>query len=317
VGPRKPLMLASFMIAAGGVIAGVWQDLLALFLICPLMGTFNSMFQMATHQTVGRYGKPEDRPANFSLQSLGISAATFAGPMVAGLAIDHLGFSDSFLLLAAIGFIPMVVISLGVLHFPPKPQTKRDAAGSSPAGWALLRDRELRRAYIVATMNNGVWSIVNFLIPLYGTQIGLSATRIGSLMAFLSGGTVAIRFFTSMLVRRFKPWPLVVVSQAMIGIGFFGMPFTAIYALLAVLACVMGIGLGLSGPLSTSLMYDASPPDRVGEVIGLRMTMANAAQAVVPLLFGAVGTALGVAPVFWAVSAVLFGDVWSSRSKLR
>ena len=75
-GPRKPMMFASFMVTLGALIAGAWHELPALFIVAPLMGTFNSMFQMTTHQTVGRYGKPEDRPANFSTQSLAISAAT-------------------------------------------------------------------------------------------------------------------------------------------------------------------------------------------------------------------------------------------------
>jgi MFS family permease len=86
---------------------------------------------------------------------------------------------------------------------------------------------------------------------------------------------------------------------------------------LVVLASIMGVGLGLSGPLSTTVMYDASPPDKVGEVIGLRMTMANLGQTLVPLLSGAVGAALGVAPVFWTVGALMLGDAWLNRAKLR
>ena len=59
-GPRKPIMLGSSMVTLGAVIAGAWHELPALFIAAPLMGTFNSMFQMTTHQTVGRYGKPEE-----------------------------------------------------------------------------------------------------------------------------------------------------------------------------------------------------------------------------------------------------------------
>ena len=95
------------------------------------------------------------------------------------------------------------------------------------------------------------------------------------------------------------------------------MPFTAFYPALVALAMLMGLGLGLAGPLSTSVMYDASPPDKVGEVIGLRMTMANMGQTLVPLLSAAVGSALGVAPVFWTVAGLLFADAWTNRDKLR
>jgi len=36
--------------------------------------------------------------------------------------------------------------------------------------------------YDPATTSGGAWSVVNFLIPLYGLQIGLDATRIGTMM---------------------------------------------------------------------------------------------------------------------------------------
>jgi MFS family permease len=316
VGPRKPIMLASAMVTTGALVAALGHEVWALFIAAPLMGTFNSMFQMTTHQTVGRYGRAEDRPANFSTQALAISLATFIGPMVAGLAIDHLGFSNAFFVSAFFAFAPMAVVWMGLLKFPPAPVRKRESI-TPVSGWALLKDFELRRAYIAAASNNAIWSIWSFMLPLYGHSIGLSATAIGTLAACMAGGTVVVRLFTRPLVRRYKAWPLIVLSHIFVGVGFIGMPLTAFYPALVVLASLMGLGLGLAGPLSTSVMYDASPPDKVGEVIGLRMTMANFAQTLVPLLSGAVGAALGVAPVFWAVGAMLLGDAWVNRDKLR
>ena len=315
VGPRRPIMLASSMVTLGALVAGFGHEIWALFIAAPLMGTFNSMFQMTTHQTVGRYGRPEDRPSNFATQALAISAATFLGPMIAGLAIDHLGYANAFFITALFGFTPMLVVWSGVLKLPAPRVHKREEV-TPVSGWALLKDRELRRAYIAAAGNNTIWSIWSFMLPLYGLSIGLSATAIGTLAACLAGGTVAVRVITGPLVRRFKAWPLIVVAHLLVGIGFFTMPFTALYPLLAGIAIIMGFGLGLGGPLSTSVMYDASPPDKVGEVIGLRMTMANIAQTLVPMLSGVVGATLGVSPVFWTVAALLFYDSWENRHKL-
>ncbi len=315
VGPRRPMMLASLMVFAGGLAAALWPGLPALFIVCPLMGTFNGMFQIAAQQTVGRYGGPDDRPANFALQSLGISASTFSGPLIAGLAIDHLGHSMAFLLLALAGLIPLPVIGLRMLQFPAL--SPRKAKESLQAGVrTLLRDPKLRRIYIVATLNNSVWAVVSFLIPLYGAQIGMSATRIGSLMACFATATVLVRIALQVLVRRFSAWQLVIVSQSLVGVAFFGIPTTAHFVLLLPLLFIMGAGLGLSGPMSTALLYDASPPERVGEVVGLRITMANVAQTFVPLASGAVGAAFGVAPVFWAVAVALFADAYSNRAEM-
>jgi len=315
-GPRTPMMLASAMMVASGVLAAISGSVWPLFLACPVMGIFNSTFQIATQQTVGRYGGQADRANNFALQSLGISAATFAGPLVAGLAIDHLGYSSAFLLLACSGFIPLPVIGLRLLHFPAEAPKKRTSAGG-PGGWRMLRDKPLRSAYIVATMSNAVWNVVSFMIPIYGAQIGMSATRIGIVMAAFSGGVVAIRAAMPLLTRQFRQWPLVIVAQSTLGAGFLVMPFTSSYVLLVVTAVVMGLGIGLAGPVATALMYDASPPDKVAEVVALRMTMANAGQALVPLLAGGLGSTFGVGPVFWAVTALIFWDVWGNRDKMR
>ena len=47
------------------------------------------------------------------------------------------------------------------------------------------------------------------------------------------------------------------------------------WAALLVLAFVIGLGMGLCGPISQVLLYEASPPERVGEVMGLRVTAMN------------------------------------------
>ena len=102
VGPRKPFMLASLALALCGLLAGTVGELWVLFVISPLQGLFNSMFQIGSHQAIGRFGTPEERTANFTLHSLGISAATFIGPMISGLSVDHLGHLNSFLLLTGV-----------------------------------------------------------------------------------------------------------------------------------------------------------------------------------------------------------------------
>ena len=56
-----------------------------------------------------------------------------------------------------------------------------------------------------------------------------------------------------------------------------------------------------------SLLYSIAPAGRMGEAAGVRMTIINASTFAMPLLFGAVGSTLGLAPVFWTVGAALGG----------
>ena len=62
-----------------------------------------------------------------------------------------------------------------------------------------------------------------------------------------------------------------------------------------------------------TILHQVSPPGRVGEAVGLRMTLVNGTQTVLPTAFGGIGSllslflsgALAYAPIYWAVAAML------------
>ena len=63
-----------------------------------------------------------------------------------------------------------------------------------------------------------------------------------------------------------------------------------------------------------TLLFQAAPPERAGEALGLRMTIGNATQVGLPLAFGALGASVGLWPIFVVMSAVLaVGLVWVRR----
>jgi MFS family permease len=87
--------------------------------------------------------------------------------------------------------------------------------------------------------------------------------------------------------------------------------------LLAVMAFALGLGMGCSQPVSLMLIYDRAPPGRSGEALGLRLMINNFTHIAVPMLFGSLGTAFGVAPVFIANAAILgAGGILSRRAKV-
>jgi MFS family permease len=75
---------------------------------------------------------------------------------------------------------------------------------------------------------------------------------------------------------------------------------------LGVFAFLLGLGTGCGQPLTLMMIYARAPEGRSGEALGLRMTINNLTHIVVPLFFGTIGTAFGVAPVFLA-NAVMLG----------
>jgi MFS family permease len=107
---------------------------------------------------------------------------------------------------------------------------------------------------------------------------------------------------------------LLTASLAIAAASFLLFPLFKQAGLLMATAFLLGLGLGMSQPMVMSLLHNAVPPGRVGEAIGVRMTLVNLSQITVPLLFGALGTALGgMGPVFWATALLLAGGSWYAK----
>jgi MFS family permease len=85
-------------------------------------------------------------------------------------------------------------------------------------------------------------------------------------------------------------------------------------SLLMVTAFVIGLAIGGTQPMIMAVLYNAAPPGRGGEVVGVRTFLLNVTQSGIPLLFGLLGATLGMTPVFWAMAvALLLGGAYVSR----
>jgi hypothetical protein len=66
-----------------------------------------------------------------------------------------------------------------------------------------------------------------------------------------------------------------------------------------------------------SLLYETSPPGRQGEAVGLRTSLVNGSQTLIPLVSGAFSAAVGMAPVYWGLGAFLLAGSWFARRRIK
>jgi predicted MFS family arabinose efflux permease len=252
---------------------------------------------------VGALGRSEDRAANFSWLALGFSVSGSLGPLMTGFAIDSIGHAGTFLLLFLFPLPPLIVLWL---NRPALPRAKERKAGAGERRvMDLLRNRDLRRVFIASGLLSMGWDLYTFVIPIYGSRIGLSASTIGVIMGTFAIATFAVRLVMPLLVRRVKEWHTVTAALVITAGTYSLFPFFTSVPLLMVLSFVLGIGLGCSQPMVMALLYNTSPPGRQGEAVGVRTTVMNASHTVLPLVFGALGAALGMGPVFWSMAGLL------------
>jgi predicted MFS family arabinose efflux permease len=308
VGAFRPIAIAGTILAAGMLMPFFSHALPVLFASATIVGTAFMMQHIALNHIIGNLGEPSERPVNFSWFALGYSVSGFLGPLLAGFAIDWSGHQTAFLMLA----LPPVVgtaLLLWKRSATPRPQHPRaDAASRSIAD--LLRNPRLLPVFLFSGLLATGWDMYTFVIPIYGTRIGLSASTIGIVMASFALATFVVRLFMPSVARRLSEWTVVCTALAIAGIAYSLFPLATQAPAMVALSFLLGLGLGCAQPMIMAALYAASPAGRQGEVVGMRTTMINASQTFMPLAFGAVGTALGMAPILWTMAGALLIGSW-------
>jgi predicted MFS family arabinose efflux permease len=308
IGVFPPLAAAACGVFAGLLLPFAWPDLRALFPAAVAIGTGFGVYFVVLNNMTGALGGPEDRARNFSWLALGFSTGGFIGPMLAGFAIDSVGHRATFLALAASPALALVPLFMRRRALP---QGHGGRGAITPGGLLeLLAEPRLRAAFLVSGALAMGWDLFSFALPVYGTAIGLSASTIGVVMGSFAGATFSVRLLMPALARRLREWTVIRGAMFTAGGAFALFPLARDAATLIPLSFLLGLGLGAAQPMIMALLYAASPPGRQGEVVGVRTAMLSTSSTTLPLVFGALGAALGMAPVFLAMSACLVAGGW-------
>lgn len=313
MGVRQPMLVGSCGVALGAIIPCLLPGIAPLYVATSLIGVSFMLFQIAMQNATGQFGAPSERARDFSLLALGYSISLFGGPLIAGVLIDRASFTTAFALLAVLPLLPIVVLGRDMIALP---ETHRAHAADAKGSLVeLLSDKRLRRVFIINGLQSMAWDLHSFFIPIYGAKIGLSASRIGVILASFAAATFFVRLLMPRIAQRFSEFEVLTGALFVAGCAFALFPFVEQVGVLMALSFTLGLALGSGQPMVMSLLYSMAPPGRMGEAAGVRMTIINASTFAMPLLFGAVGSTLGLAPVFWTVGAALGGAGMLARKR--
>jgi len=308
IGHRVPMIYGSAALAAALLVPAIWHSVPALFVSAAFAGGSFAVFNVAAQALVGAMSSSERRAFNFSTLSMGYSIASLVGPLVVGYAVDHAGPVWAYAILGVILVVPTVAL----LDRKRVPLVTRPAGADAGKRSVvdLLRNRGLLAIFAASGACVTGWDLFTFFMPIYGTRIGLSATMIGVVISAFGVATLVVRIFIPRLTRRFGDNTVLGWAMALGAVAFGSLPLFENPLYLSAAAFMMGLGLGCGQPLTMMICYNRSPAGRAGEANGVRTMANNLTHMVVPLVFGALGSALGIGPVFWINSFVLFGGAW-------
>jgi predicted MFS family arabinose efflux permease len=223
--------------------------------------------------------------------------------MIAGLMIDHAGYRATFALLTLFPLVAIGMLGANRIRLPgPHPA---HATHPRASAFDFVAHRELRRVFIINGLTSMAWELHTLFVPIYGHAIGLSASRIGVILAAFAAATFIVRLAMPAIARRVSEHGVLTAALYVGAIVFLAFPFSRNLGTLMGLSFCLGLGLGASQPMVMSLLHSHAPPGRMGEAAGVRMSLVNSMAVAVPLVFGAVGGTIGLSPVLWSVGVFL------------
>ncbi len=309
-GLKRPLAISVTVasIGAGAAVMFPIYPVLCFAALCSGGASGSALIALQRH--VGREAKDQVMLRKmFSWLAIGPAASNFLGPFLAGLLIDYaggeaasdVGFRAAFLLLALLPLSAWLwVRTLQETKPEPKP-----AGSKKSTAWDMLQSQGFRRLLLMNWALSSCWDVHTFVVPILGHERGLSASAIGSILGAFAIAAAAVRLLIPFVSERITEWK--VVMTAMIGACMLFCIYPLMPSALAMMACSVCLGfvLGSVQPMVMSMIHMVTPAHRQGEALGLRMMAINGSSVVMPMLFGSIGTVVGVGALFWAVGGVV------------
>lgn len=309
-GLKRPLIISVAAACSGAGVAVLFPIYPVLCLSALLTGGAAGMALIALQRHVGRMAHNKDELRKvFSWLAIGPAISNFLGPFAAGLLIDYAGgeaasttgFRAAFLLLTlmplAAWFWARTVQEL--------PALQTESANQKATAWDLVQNRGFRRLLLLNWALSSCWDVHTFVVPILGHERGLPASVIGSILGAFAIAAAVIRMLMPIITRHMVESQVVLGAMVAACALFIAYPFMPGAWSMGACSVLLGVVLGSVQPMVMSMIHQITPPERHGEALGLRMMAINGSSVLMPVLFGSLGTVVGVSALFWAVGVLV------------
>ncbi|MFT5489602.1 MAG: MFS family permease [Paracoccaceae bacterium] len=239
----------------------------------------------------------------------------FLGPLLAGLAWQHLGPWGAFGMVSiwSLAFVATVTaVPRTVDTGAAEKATMRDLVprwAHYAAGFGLLKVPIVAYVIVVSAVLAGTYAMRHTFLAVYLDSIAFSGGEIGFIVGSIAlAGSVA-GLAVGHLSRWIAPHWLVLIGTALATATFCLAPlFTGFWSLWAI-ACATGVCSGTAFPMILSVLTRNAGTERQGLSVGLRATMNRTASLTVPVTMGAIVGATTLATGFFVMGAIIVGIV--------
>jgi predicted MFS family arabinose efflux permease len=309
LGPGRVVAAGAAMLLLGCLTALAAPSFVVLLLGAAALGLGHLLTMAGQQTTVARSTVGPERDRGFGSLTAAASVGQMVGPplalTLAGWAATR-GWSES---TVGLGVAVVLIVVAMVFLARPRPALVREEGSTEPtttrrAFGDLIRTQGMWQAMVTSGAVLASLDLLLAFLPLWAQERGVSVTTVGWLLAVRGLVSLLSRVAVVQLIAAVTRRGVFVGSLLMGIAGLAMLPFVGVPGAVVAM-CLLGVGLGLTQPLTMSWVSNLSAPNARGAAIGLRLTANRLAQTVLPPAIGFVVAGSGSTGIFLGCAAVL------------
>lgn len=300
-----------FFIGASGMMLGPWLSMVSptfggLVATQVVVGLAQVVMVIAAQSVVAGLGRGRTLERYFGWYTMCLSGGQLIGPLMAGHMIDTLSMSWVFATIGGLPVIGLVSACFLVDNTRRAPRTPRSLLGYRAQASLLRHNSGVQMSLAVTVAVLFALGAHAAFLPVYLEELTFSATLIGALVSLRALSAMLIRPIMSRVIEVMGGRSrTMVASVAAVSLGLMFTGTTGNVALLAILAVLVGLGSGISQPLSMVILAEHVPAEQRSSALGMRLMGNRGAQVMAPLVLGMIAELVGFTLTFLLAGGVL------------
>jgi MFS family permease len=296
------LFIGCFSFIILGVAFAFLNNIIAIAAATSLAGVAHLSNVAASQAMVANRSAMNLQDQNFGYFSFATSLGHSVGPMLGGLIAGSAGVlprssTSAFIFAALLALLSLVPFFLFKSIKEVRTQQERDAAGAIKARDVLSRPGikpAIWTSLSVAAAND----VLVVILPLVGTEKGISPVVIGAILSIRSAAAMISRFLLGRLTKSYGSARTMNYSIFLSALFLFVSIYVNSSIALGLSMAIVGFLLGIGQPLTMSIVSKKTPVQERAMAISIRLFGNRMGQFLVPLGAGALTAPFGASSVF-------------------
>lgn len=298
LGMRRTMISGVVLFGLAAVWAGLSPDLTSLLAARILAGISFALWSISRHSYIATVVPMDVRGRALALFG-GISRiATILGPLFGGLLAEFVGIRVPFYAQAGVALMTLIMIIVTTRNMvEPEQSGARHNVFRELGGVVTRHRRDFATAGVAAIMLQFVRAGREFLIPVWGGELGLGKDLIGYI-ATASFAVDSMLFpFVGYAMDRWGRKSTGIPAFFVLALAMALIPLTGSFGALLAVGLLAGLGNGLSSGFILIMGTDLAPRNNPGQFLGVWRLVSDTGGASGPIVVGGIAqvATLGVA----------------------